>query len=106
MGVNGFSLKRLIVKEDPRLVTCLPKVAFNLEPSGIVASNSGSATEICLPHFWANQTTKESSSTSFSKRMLLRIEPYFLWNMKRGMLTPSQEQSSTFRSVIMTSMTP
>ena len=61
-GVNGFSLNRLMVNDEPRLVTCLPSVAFSLEPSGIVASSNGSATEMCLPHFCASQTTKESRS--------------------------------------------
>jgi len=56
-GVKGLSLKRLMVNEEPRLVTCLPSVALSLEPSGMVASSRGLATEMCLPHFWASHTT-------------------------------------------------
>jgi len=52
-----LSLKRLMVNEEPRLVTCLPSVALSLEPSGMVASSRGLATEMCLPHFWASHTT-------------------------------------------------
>ncbi len=82
----------------------MPRVACSLEPSGMVASSIGLATDMCLPHFWASQTTNPSSSTSFVNLRLDLIEPYFLWYMYSGTSTPSQEQSSTFGSVIITSM--
>ena len=78
-GVKGLSLNRRMVNEEPRLVTCLPSVAFSLEPSGMVASSKGWATEMCLPHFWANHTTYSSSPVSSSKRMLLLMLPYLRW---------------------------
>src|SRR5205807_1766147 len=36
----------------------MPRVAWRREPSGIVASSMGRATEMCFPDRWANQTTK------------------------------------------------
>src|SRR5512136_2000775 len=105
-GVKGFSLNRLIVNEEPLLVTRFPRVACSLEPSGMVASRMGLATEMCFPHFCASQTTNPSSSGSLSNLRLDLMEPYFLWYMYRGTPTPSHEQSSTFGSIIMTLTTP
>ena len=49
--VNGSSLNLRIVNELPRVVTSVPKVSFNLEPSGSVASNTGVAIDMDLPLF-------------------------------------------------------
>src|SRR5947199_10169885 len=78
-GVKGFSRNRRIVKEEPRFVTCMPNVAWRREPSGIVASSIGCATEMCLPDRWASQTTKESNSSAESNFRFEGIEPYLRW---------------------------
>ena len=78
-GVNGFSRNRRIVKDEPRFVTCIPRVAWSRDPSGTVASSMGCATEMCFPHRCASQITKESNSSALSKRRLLGMLPYFRW---------------------------
>ncbi len=83
-GVSGLSLNFLIVKELPLVVTSLPRVSCILEPSGIVASSSGSAMEICLPQICAMRTTEASSSFSSSKEMFVSIDSYFLWYTYNG----------------------
>ncbi|OGS50778.1 MAG: hypothetical protein A3K65_00315 [Euryarchaeota archaeon RBG_16_68_12] len=78
-GVKGFSRNLRIVNDDPRFVTCIPRVAWSREPSGTVASSMGCATEMCFPHRCASHTTKESSSTAVSNLRLLGTLPYFRW---------------------------
>ena len=48
-GVKGSSLKRRMVNVEPLVETSLPRVITIREPSINVASNSGSAIEMCLP---------------------------------------------------------
>lgn len=62
------------VNVDPFVVTSVLSVIWMREPSGIVASSIGSATEMCLPHFWASLTTKaESCSSSVNWTLLCRL---------------------------------
>ena len=48
-GVKGSSLKRRIVNVEPLVDTSRPRVITIREPSIKVASNKGSAIEICFP---------------------------------------------------------
>ncbi len=75
--MNGFSLKRRMVKLEPFLVTCFPRVACSREPSGMEASSIGCATEMCFPHFWASQMTKPSNDSSLLNFRFEGTDPYF-----------------------------
>src|SRR5207247_9064609 len=80
-GVKGFSRNRRMVNEDPRFVTCMPRVACRREPSGIVASSMGCATEMCFRDRCASHTTNESSYSALANLRFDGIEPYLGWEM-------------------------
>ena len=105
IGDNGTSANFLIVKVPPLAVTCVLRVICILEPSGMVASIIGSATEICFPLRCASLIMKESSSFSLNTT-LVEILVYCLWYRYTGVSCPLQETSSILSSSCMASIYP
>ena len=51
---------------EPRVVTSRESEAWRREPSGSVASTSGSATEMCFPDRWTSWSTIRTSTSPTS----------------------------------------
>ena len=77
-GVKGSSLKRRIVNVEPLVDTSLPRVITIREPSINVASNNGSAIEICFPQRCAIRIMYRSNSSSSSHITFVRKDSKLL----------------------------
>ena len=74
VGVNGSLRNLRMVNVEPRVVTSRDSDACRREPSGSVASTSGSATEMCLPDRCTSCSTKPSSASSLGKLTFVRTD--------------------------------